>query len=322
MKAPVPTYRIHGLTVTSAEALPGLIAADAAARPDLSCEFFAAPAAGDDGTVVDVPAGAWGDDHALVRLSERPDGVWRVRYADDTTFDITADGRSVAAYTPVHATLADTLTYLYGPVLALVLRMRGVLAFHASAAVIDDAAVLFIGGNGAGKSTLAAGCARAGLAVLSDDVVAVREDAAGWWASPSYDHVRLWPAAEAALFGAGTLPLLTPTWDKRLLPLRVQGYAHAATPCPVRAAFVLGERDATAAAIRVAPIAARDALLSLVGHAAASRLMTTRLRAMELTPLGRFAAACPPRQLVLPDDMNRLPRAVADLVALLRRASA
>jgi len=320
----MPSYSVHGLTLSSTVPLPGLAPAGPADATDITCGFAEAPAPEPDGVSIDLPsAGALGDDRVLVQLFQRPaDDGWRLRYLDGTTFDLRADGCVVQSYTPHGATLDDTLTYLYGPVLALVLRMRGVLALHASAALVDGEAVLFVGGNGAGKSTLAAACARAGLAILSDDVVALREAGGRWWASSAYDHVRLWAASEEALFGAGTLPLLTPHWDKRVLPLRGHGYVHAEGCAPVRAVFVLDAREAGAAASRLHPIAPREALLLLVAHAAASRLMTARLRALELEPLGRFVTACAPRRLVLPDDMAQLGAAVAMVTVVVREAQA
>jgi len=313
----MPNYRIHGLTVSSAVALPGLLAAPDADAADLACRFAAAPAPGDDGLRHALPLArtdSAGDTVALYRRIDGGDAIWRVRYADGTTFDVSDDARVVCAYTPAGATLADTLTYLYGPVFSLVLRMRGVLALHASAVMVDGDAVLLVGANGAGKSTTAAAFARAGFAVLSDDVVALHEREGRWWASPAYDHVRLWPAAETALFGAGTLPLLTPTWEKRALPLAEFGYSHAAEAARVRAIFILGDRDGGTREPRVEPVPARDALLHLVANAAGSRLMSTDLRRLELEPLGRLVTALPPRRVVAPDDMSCLDALVACLV--------
>jgi hypothetical protein len=314
-------YWIHGLALMSDVALPGLVSAREGVAPDLDCSFWVAPAPGADGTPVANPAGDRHADHALVHMFEQPGhSAWRIRYADGTTFDINADARALRAYTPPGATLEDTLTYLYGPVLALVLRMRGVLALHASAVLVDGEAVLFVGGNGAGKSSLAAACAQAGFAVLSDDVVALRAHDAAWWASSSYDHLRLWPAAEEAMFGAGALPRITPSWDKRALPLRAHGYVHAEDGATVGAVFVLEERDAPTSDVHIAPIAPRDALLLLVSHAAGSRLMTPALRGLELAPLGRFITSHPPHCVTLPNNMTRLPAAVATLVRAVRAA--
>lgn len=312
----MPSYLIHGLTIASETPLPGLIGAPADCPADVQCEFCATPAPGDDGELMDVPRAVACDGMAPVLLYRRPEAAAvRLRYADGTTFDLAEDGSSLCSYTPSAATLADTLTYLYGPVLALALRMRGVLALHASGVLVDGRAVLLVGGNGAGKSTTAAACARAGLTVLSDDVVALRERDGQWWAFPGYDHLRLWPESEVGLFGAGSLPLLTPTWDKRVLPLRAFGYQHHAEPALLAAVYVLGERDASTRAPRAEPLAARDALMLLVSNAAASRLMTTQLRRLELGPLGRLVAAHPPRQLVARDDPAELDALVACLVA-------
>jgi len=242
----------------------------------------------------------------------------RLRFWDGTTFDLAESGSWLHAYTPPGALLTDTLTYLYGSVLALVLRMRGVLALHASSVLVDGRAVLLVGGNGAGKSTTAAACARGGLSVLSDDVVALREHDGRWRAYPAYDHLRLWPESETGLFGSGLLPLLTPGWEKRALPLSALGYRHHDEPAPLAAVYLLGWREVSALAPRVELVPTREALMLLLANAAASKLMSTALRSLELAPLGRLVAAHPPRRLIARDELSDLGALVDCLVADVR----
>ena len=68
----------------------------------------------------------------------------------------------------------------------------GHVMLHAAAIVVNGQAVLFCGPSGAGKSTLAAGFARRGLRVLSDDVLRVASDQPGVWNTyPSYPSIHL-----------------------------------------------------------------------------------------------------------------------------------
>ena len=55
-----------------------------------------------------------------------------------------------------------------------VMRHRGLLVIHASAAVLDEGAVLIAGHSGAGKSTTLAALLKRGFRMLSDDVSVVR----------------------------------------------------------------------------------------------------------------------------------------------------
>ena len=78
-------------------------------------------------------------------------------YADGTRFVVDEGGTEVWAWWPEGATLDATATYLLGPVFGWLLRLRGVLALHASVAALDGRAAAFAGPAGMGKSTTAAG---------------------------------------------------------------------------------------------------------------------------------------------------------------------
>ncbi|MBS0314498.1 MAG: hypothetical protein JSS05_09965 [Proteobacteria bacterium] len=82
-------------------------------------------------------------------------------------------------HTALHAFLPNALTCWGMPML------------HAACVVVDGRAVLLSGPSSAGKSTLAAGFLRRGDAVLSDDVIRVERDGAGFVAYPSYGGARL-----------------------------------------------------------------------------------------------------------------------------------
>jgi hypothetical protein len=69
--------------------------------------------------------------------------------------------------------------HLLYPVMAACLRQRGLLVFHASAAVREGNAILVAGSSGAGKSTTIAALMTRGWTVQSDDVSAVRISANG-----------------------------------------------------------------------------------------------------------------------------------------------
>jgi hypothetical protein len=96
---------------------------------------------------------------------------------------------------------------LLGPVLALSMARRGVFVLHASAVVLDNGVVGFLGESGAGKSTLARLLAETGEAKLAaDDLLAVGPDAA---ALPHYPQLKLGPASMAAIAElASSYPLL------------------------------------------------------------------------------------------------------------------
>ncbi|HVR38367.1 MAG TPA: hypothetical protein VMU84_04675, partial [Thermoanaerobaculia bacterium] len=134
-------YRTYGLTLESNEPIAGLVAIDAL---PVDC---------------------------TIRFGELPPIIdaYCFAYADKTRFVVARDGSAI--WCTWETTAEDAATYLLGPILAFVVRLRGALALHASAVLVDDRAIVFAAPPGGGKSTLAAAFARRGHAVLADDVV-------------------------------------------------------------------------------------------------------------------------------------------------------
>lgn len=85
---------------------------------------------------------------------------------------------------------------LLGPVLALALHQRSHFILHASAVVIDGAAVLFTAASGQGKSTTAATLYSRGHRLMTDDVSAIVFPETGPpMLLPGFPRVKLWPDA-------------------------------------------------------------------------------------------------------------------------------
>lgn len=88
---------------------------------------------------------------------------------------------------------------LLGPIMAVLLRQRGLAVLHASAIVIDGQAVAFLGQSGRGKSTLAEVFYKRGYGVVTDDVMAVSVDGKCPQVIPGYPSIKLFPDAAAYL---------------------------------------------------------------------------------------------------------------------------
>ena len=247
----MPSYTAFGFAVRSNLHIPGLIHAAPPDEPvslpaldvtlgslptDVSRETIAR------GRALFVGESSEGGGPSLV-LREFPSGGTLVlEYADGTTFAIRADGERVWATWPDHLTIDDTATYLLGPVMALVLRLRGRFSLHAGVVALGHGAAAIAGGQEAGKSTIAGVFAQRGTRILSDDVAPVFEDHDHLFVHPTYPRVRLWQDSVAHLFGSpGALPLLTPTWEKRFLDVS-HGGLFEDRPLPLLAVFVLENR--------------------------------------------------------------------------------
>lgn len=317
----MPDYLLYGLVVRSDRALEGLEAAPPdATQVDVTIALGdgARPAAAWSSAAVHYrgPDTADGPPSVEVRRSEDA-GFW-FRYPDGTEFTLDREGTRVGAWWATASTLEDTATYLLGPVLGFALRLRGVLALHASAVLIDGRAVAVVGPSGAGKSTTAAAFAAAGVPVLADDVLAVRTVGDDAMAFPSYRVLRLWGESERMLFGTvGELPRLTPTWDKRALPLGADFPFHR-SPAPLGDVFLLAPRTVDDAAPLVAPVRPGEALMELVLNTYANYLQDDRMRADELRALEGLLRGRRVRRLVPHADPARLTALVNTVCAAAR----
>ncbi len=285
--------RIHGLNVRCALRLPGLTTGSAE-TPDVEITIspsVAAPALPTT-SLYRSAAGSAGDPWVHIVRDDR--GTVCFRYSDGSSANVEWQESPVRIDASIGPgqTLDDLCAYLYGPVLGFVLRARGVLALHASCVEVDGGAVLFAGESGTGKSTTAAFFAQHGHVVLSDDLTALRQEPAGFSASPAFDHVRLWRASEEILFGhPDTLAPITPTWGKLRFPLT--GRSFASTAHPVRAIFILDDPGATSQYPAIRAMPPRTALLALATLTYANYLLDGPARAMELGQLGALVAAVP-----------------------------
>jgi hypothetical protein len=219
-------------------------------------------------------------------------------YGDGVRFAVERRGREVWADWPEHYTIEDACTYLLGPVLGFVLRLRGMTCLHASAVAVGKHAIAVLGFPGAGKSTTAAAFARSGFSVIADDVVALVENGKDFIVQLAYPRVNLWPDSVRALFGSeDALPQITPTWDKRYIALGDDGLSFAAKPLPLGAIYFLGERDPALAAPFIEEVAGANALRELVANTYVNYLLDRDMRSQEFDVLGRVVEKIPMRRV-------------------------
>jgi hypothetical protein len=245
---------------------------------------------------------------------------FRCDYTDGTCIAFDSNGTLVWATWQEPATIEDTATYLLGPTLGMVLRLRGTSCLHASAVNIDGKAVVFVGPSGSGKSSLAAAFVQRGFRVLSDDVVALTNHGSMVMVEPAYPRVRLWPASVAGLFGSPeALPRLTPSWDKRFLDLSGPDGLFQRDPLPLGAIYLLGQRSPNAMP-RVECVSLRDGLLGLLANTYANHFPSASLRSKEFDLLSALSNTIPVRQ-VSPGagfaDIRELCRVIEQDVALM-----
>lgn len=299
------THVLHGaagLIVSAERPLPGFVPMASADRHHVRIHLQRGPLwdsspCDPDCTVETLDASG----EAIVKVSRSREG-FHFHYADGTSAWVDEHGRDVWCTWPAQASLADTCTYLAGPILGLVLRLRGALCLHASAVQAGAGAVAFVGPHGAGKSTLAAALAAAGRPIVTDDVLHVRPDGGRWLAEPFASMLKVWPdGARLALGDAmAELPRIAEGWDKRAL-LAGDRIAAAATPLPLTALACLVPREHEPRVDRISPAAA---LIRLTPHTSATHLLDTAARAAEFRALSGLVRSVPCFTLTPPADAS------------------
>lgn len=198
---------------------------------------------------------------------------------------------------------------LLGPVMALLLHMRGMLVLHASAIAVGGESAVFLGDKMAGKSTTAAAFIRAGHRLLTDDLLALDFSGGAPLIAPAFPQLKLSDdsSGAVALEGAQALPLVMPDFPKRQHRLS-GGFSHAAAR-PTRV-FVLRRGEKAA----ITPYAGPTALSALMRFSYITRFSTrpltgdeAALHLRQCAALSRAARVC---ELEVPGDLARLEEVV------------
>jgi hypothetical protein len=247
------------------------------------------------------------DGEATLRIWEIDGGAFlRMSYLDGTEFWIDREVSTVWTHWSDNSSFENTLSYLVGPVLGLLLRLRGVVCLHGSAVAIGDRGIILVGVEGAGKSTAAAAFARQGFGILADDIAALVEREKVFKVHSAYPRVNLWPAAVQLLYGTpDALPPIITSWEKRCLVLGEQGRGRfEERPLSIGAIYILGDPRAESKTC-IELISQKNALMMLVANTYATNFLDARQRAEEFEVLGRLVDSVPirkvnPRRGVLP----------------------
>lgn len=317
-------YAVCGLTIAADAPIAGLSpSGDTAADAEVSVALRSGvpippPAASDHTWYTSDYLDAAGAPVQLAALNQR-DGSYWLRYSEGAAFRIDGAAGCVDAWWVAPLTHADAITYLLGPVLAFLLRLRGRVPLHASGVAIDGSAVLFAGTAGAGKSTTAAALASLGHPLLSDDVVPLADGDGVPAAWPGYPRVSLCDDAAQALFSdADELPAFSVTYQKRYLDLEAAGLAFQHAPLPVGQVVVLAGHVAGPAP-SVRPLAPREALVALLPHTYGTYLIDRGMRAREFDVLARLVESVPVYEVRFASGVETLTAQSAAVVAQLRQ---
>lgn len=239
-------------------------------------------------------------------------------------------GRRISVARKPGTAVEKVFLYLLGPVMGLVLRLRGLLCLHASAVVIMDQAIAFMAPPGYGKSTLATAFAKMGHPVLTDDKLVLVVEETQLKVLPSYPLIRLLPEAIEPLFGNDCrLPKRlskNPNLAKYVLDLTDPDYRFADTLAPLHAVYT-GIENPRLKKTRVKAIRGTARFLALSGNTYFPQVIPKNMHRTHFKILERVAERVPVRRIETPsrnamtpfelrdfilDDFNRLSQGEAD----------
>jgi hypothetical protein len=190
---------------------------------------------------------------------------------------------------------------------------------HATAVVVEDQAVAFLGDCGFGKSTLAAAFLHAGYRLLTDDLLVLRTTTRGILAYAGPARIKLFPEMARKFLGEASSGVpMNPNTQKLIIPL--DNNRVCADAASLATIYVLAPPDEVAGRdIRIVSISRREAFVMLLGSAF-NYVITDpdRLRRLfEVTEA--LASATIVRKLCYPRSLESLPlireAIVADLCA-------
>ena len=220
---------------------------------------------------------------------------------------VTIDGMHEVEIEPAPSVEPQLLAFpLLGPVMSLLLFMRGMLVLHGSGVAIDGQAFIFLGDKLAGKSTTAATLVAAGHRLLSDDVVAIEFADGRGWVRPAFPQIKLSDAASSSirLQDAEPRPLVRAGFPKRQHRLR-SAFDHEKVP--VHSLFVLSRADETE--LRRLPRV--DALKAMMRYSHLTKhgeaLFSAERKARYLGQCAALAQSSSCYELVVPRRLDDLP---------------
>jgi hypothetical protein len=314
-------YALHGVTVASAIALPGVRRSRGRDRASIAVSVDVS------GTAHRQPIDAFHHwrlkgtrGHPWLSIGRRQ-GDYVLRFPGLADFDVSAAGDRIVCRPAARLDDVTLRHLLLDQVLPLALSRSGHLALHASALHIPRVGcAAFVGPTGSGKSTLAAALGLLGCPVLTDDCLVVEAGPAAPQAVPGYPGLRLWRDAARGLglerhATAGVAHYTA----KRRLASTVQ---FRSRPSPLAVLFVLGRRRRRELPPLSRALASRDRLLALAPYTYLMDVEDRRQLLHMFRGLSALVTEVPVVRLSLPDSRRRVLEAAEDVLALTHQLTA
>lgn len=220
---------------------------------------------------------------------EKNGGSFSIEYSHGLAFHIDPTLSSVNVTGAQWINSTDFASFLLGPVLGILLRLKGLTCLHASAVAFNGKALLFAGAEGSGKSTAAAIFAKNGHGVLADDIVVLDRMDRTFSARPGYPALNLLSDSVRWLRGSDdALPEIETEKQRVMLDENALQFQREALP--LGAIFILDAAEPAELNERLAP---QKSLIALASATYANRMLDKEMRTAEFLTLGELANLVP-----------------------------
>jgi hypothetical protein len=260
------------------------------------------------------------DRRALKRGISLPDGHTFIRWPRRFEFLISPDGRGIAARGLGQDSREAFHTFLLGQALSYALIRQRVEPLHATVMEVDGAAVAFLGDSGYGKSSLAAALLAGGFRLLTDDLLVVTPNGAGFVAHPGPPRIKLYPRIARRFLGSKVRGKRIVRGEPKLvIPLDGKQVAGEATH--LRALYIIapGGRARATDRIMIRRLSARASCVELLRSTFNTAVTDPDRLARQFQQATSLASRLPVRLISYPRRLALLPRVCNAILSDLAR---
>lgn len=202
--------------------------------------------------------------------------------------------------------------YLQTAGLSLWLEIRGVLCLHANALATERGVIGLVAPSQMGKTTLTAALAASGMAIMTDDMMAVYPSDAGWRVFPGWPRLRMWPDAARYFVGDAVeqLARVHTRFDKRVVNLEENvGFDFCRHSGSLNRLYLLERRDDASDDVVMEEMTPRSGLLALMQHSMlASAYRTLGVEEQRLEKLSALVTSVVMKKIVYSSGRQSLER--------------
>jgi energy-coupling factor transporter ATP-binding protein EcfA2 len=250
------------------------------------------------------------DGERLLSYGKQGPDHW-LQFPELADFCISANIKEISCYPLLEVPQESIRHLLLDQVLPRCLAYQGKVMLHASAVRLEEGVILFIGDSGAGKSTLAGNFHQAGIPIISDDCVWVKESQTGIVAVPSYGGLRLWDDSLAALFaGEKNIHPMAHYSAKKRVSLNGSDIHECRKGVQILAMIMLSPPDNTSVPDVILDwLPLREAFITLMKQSFQLNVMDRDRIKRHSSAIGSIVSSLPAYRLSMPRDYALLPLA-------------